>query len=421
MANGSGPEPVIQELRARTADFVRDVAEPAEAAMLSGTGAPDDRLRRALQQRARAAGIFAPTAPRALGGLGLDLCGQSVVLETAGRSLLGPLALNCAAPDEGNMHLLARTATPDQRRRYLEPLVEGAVRSCFAMTEPAPGAGSDPSQLATRARRARGGWVIDGRKWFVTGADGAAFALVMARTDRGGGEPEATVFLVPTGTPGFEVVRHIPTLDSGFTGGHCEIALTNCAVGDDAVLGHAVGQGFAQAQLRLEPARLTHSMRWLGLAARAHETAVRYTCGRTAFGSRLGDLGMVQQQIADNEIDLAAGRALVREAAQVLDSGLPGRQETSVAKTFVAEAVGRVVDRAVQMCGASGLSGELPLAAYLREVRAFRVYDGPSEVHRRSIARRAVRRHGAPDGRPAESAPTTDTDGAGQVSSGGRA
>ncbi|WP_217576744.1 acyl-CoA dehydrogenase family protein [Streptomyces sp. GbtcB7] len=395
-------DPEVAELRDRTAAFVRETVLLAELRMLQGAGSPDDVLRRELQQAARAAGVFAPTVSTSLGGLGLDVRGQSVVLEEAGYSLLGPLALHCAAPDEGNMHLLEKVATEAQRERFLKPLAAGDVRSCFAMTEPSPGAGSDPSQLVTTARRTDGGWVIDGRKWFITGADGAAFAIVMARTSGTGGADgvlEATMFLVPVDTPGFRLVRHVPTLDTGFTGGHGEIELSGCTVGDDAVLGE-VGKGFAYAQVRLAPARLTHCMRWLGLARRAHDIALEYAGSRTAFGSRLGDLGMVQQHIADNEIDLAASRALIREAAWVLDSGRSGKHETSVTKTFVAEAVGRVVDRAIQVCGALGISGDLPLGAYLREVRAYRISEGPSEVHRWSIARRVLRNRDDTEGAP---------------------
>jgi acyl-CoA dehydrogenase len=384
----------IRTLRRRTAEFIRDTVIPAELTMLAGPGTPDDALRIRLQQAARAAGVFAPTAPTELGGHGLDLRGQSVVLEEAGYSLLGPLGMNCAAPDEGNMLLLEMIATQQQRERYLEPLAKGAIRSCFAMTEPPPGAGSDPGQLATTARRSGQGWLIEGRKWFATGADGAAFAIVMARTGGTADAPEATMFLIPVDTPGFRLTRHVPALDSAFVGGHGEIELTDCHVGDDAVLGSA-GKGFAYAQVRLAPARLTHCMRWIGLARRAHTIALEYVQGRTAFGNRLGELGMAQQLIADNEIDLATSRALIREAAWLVDTGGSGRHETSIAKTFVAEAVGRIVDRSVQLCGASGISGDLPLSAYLREVRAFRIYDGPSETHRWSIAKRALRNHAA--------------------------
>jgi acyl-CoA dehydrogenase len=344
-------EPELAELRNRTAEFVWATVLPAETDLLRRPGTPDDILRRTLQEAARNAGVFAPTLPKDL------------------------------------MLLLEEVADPAQRDRFLKPLAAGDVRSCFAMTEPSPGAGSDPSQLATGARRVDGGWVSDGRKWFITGADGAAFAIVMARTGAG---PEATMFLVPADTPGFRIVRHVPSLDQGFTGGHAAVELDGCVVGDKAVLG-AVGKGFASAQVRLAPARLTHCMRWLGLARRAHDLALGYAAERTAFGSRRGELGMVRQQLADNEIDLTASRALIREAAWTLDQGSSGKHETSVTKTFTSEAVGRIVDRAIQVCGALGVSGDLALSAYLREVRPFRVYDGPSETHRWSIARRALR------------------------------
>ncbi|MFF7477034.1 acyl-CoA dehydrogenase family protein [Streptomyces sp. NPDC008092] len=383
-------DPHLDELRARTRAFVRDQIIPAELEFLRRSGSPDEELRRELQHQARQAGLFAPTVPAELGGLGLDMREQAAVLEETGYSLLGPLALNCAAPDEGNMHLLHVVATEEQRRRYLEPLAAGTVRSCFAMTEPAPGAGSDPAQLRTTARRTATGWVIDGHKWFITGLDGADFAIVMARTGGDDDAPRTTMFLVPSDTPGFRMIRHVPSLDAGFIGGHCELEFDECEIGDDSVLGE-VGRGFHYAQVRLAPARLTHCMRWLGLARRSQDIAVRYASSRSAFGNRLGELGMVQQLIADSEIDMAGSRTLIAHAAWTLDTGGSGKHETSITKTFVAEAINRVVDRAIQICGASGVSGDLPLGAYLREVRAFRIYDGPSEVHRWSIARRVLR------------------------------
>ncbi|MET7401996.1 acyl-CoA dehydrogenase [Dactylosporangium sp. NPDC005572] len=263
------------------------------------------------------------------------------------------------------------------------------------MTEPAPGAGSDPAALTTTAVRDGDDWVIDGRKWFITGADGAAFFIVMARTN----DDAATMFLVDAGTPGLTVGRHIGTMDHAFTGGHCEVTFERCRVPQEAVLGEA-HRGFAHAQVRLAPARLTHCMRWLGLARRANDIMLGAVVERELFGSRLADLGLAQHLIAENEIDLAASRALIRTAAAVLDEGGRGGAETSIAKTFVSEAVNRVVDRSVQLCGARGVSHDLPLARFLAEIRPFRVYDGASEVHRWAIARRAVRRyertHGAP-------------------------
>lgn len=386
-------DPSVAELAERTRQLVRDVVIPVETETGGRVHDGPEKVRRLLQDAARDAGLLAPHVGREWGGLGLNTLAQAVVFEEAGYSLLGPLALNIAAPDEGNMHLLEKVATEEQKRRYLAPLAAGDIRSCFAMTEPAPGAGSDPSALTTTATRVPGGWRIDGRKWFISGARGAGFAICMARTsgapgDRGG----ATMFLVDTDRPGMTVERDIDTLDEGLFAGHSEIVFDGCVVGDDQVLGE-VDRGFEYAQVRLAPARLTHCMRWLGLARRAQDIALERASTREAFGSRLAELGMVQQQLADSEIDMAASRALIHDTARVLDSGARGAQESAIAKTFVAEAVGRVVDRSVQICGALGISSDVPLSRFLREVRAFRIYDGPSETHRWAIARRAVSRH----------------------------
>lgn len=384
---------LVTRLAARTREFVREVVIPVEESCGGILSDAPSELRVSLQAQARDAGLLAPHVSAEWGGLGLNVRGQAAVFEEAGYSLLGPLALNCAAPDEGNMHLLEVVASEEQKLKYLRPLAAGASRSCFAMTEPSPGAGSDPSRLTTVARPTNGGWSISGSKWFISGARGADFAICMARTsgdigDRGG----ATMFLVDADTAGFEVVRDIDTLDHGLFGGHSEVLFDDCWVPDDAVLG-TVDRGFDHAQVRLAPARLTHCMRWLGLARRAQTIAIGYAAERPAFGGVLGDLGMVQQLIADSEIDIVASRALIQYTADVLDSGARGGNDSSIAKTFVAEAVNRVIDRAVQLCGARGVSGDELLSRFLREVRPFRIYDGPSEVHRWSIARRAIRRH----------------------------
>jgi acyl-CoA dehydrogenase len=380
----------VAELAKRTTEFIRDVVMPVELEVAGVIHNAPDELRRSLQQQAAEAGLLAPHVPKEWGGCGLDVRGQSVVFEEAGYSLLGPLALNCAAPDEGNMHLLERVANEEQKQQYLRPLAAGEIRSTFAMTEPAPGAGSDPAMLTTAATKVDGGWRIDGRKWFISGARGAGFAICMARTsgapgDRGG----ATMFLVDADNPGMRVVRDLDTLDEGLFGGHGEVVFDNCKVGPASVLGE-LDKGFEYAQVRLAPARLTHCMRWLGLARHAHDISVDWAATRKSFGGVLGDLGMVQQMIADSEIDMAASRALIRQTAAVLDSGEKGGTESSIAKTFVAEAVNRVVDRSVQICGALGISGDVLLSRYLREVRPFRIYDGPSEVHRWAIGRRVV-------------------------------
>ncbi|CAM3125946.1 acyl-CoA dehydrogenase family protein [Mycobacterium colombiense] len=385
------PSPEVAELARRTAEFVRDDVVPVEEEVRGV--ARSEEVRTELQQAAKRAGVFAPHVSLELGGHGLDMCGRAAVFEEAGYSLLGPLALNIAAPDEGNMHMLEAIATDDQKERYLRPLAAGDIRSCFAMTEPAPGAGSDPSALTTRAERVPGGWRIDGHKWFITGADGAAFTICMARTS---GEPGdaggATMFLVDAGNPGMKLVRHIETLDESLYGGHIEVLYENCFVPDEAVLGE-VDQGYRYAQVRLGPARMTHCMRWLGIARRAQDIAVDRAVERRLFGSRLGDLGMVQQMIADNAIDIAAARGLILRACWELDQGGHGSQSTSIAKTFCAESIWRVADRSLQICGALGVSGDLLLGRFLREVRPFRIYDGPSETHRWAIARRIINRH----------------------------
>jgi acyl-CoA dehydrogenase len=319
--------------------------------------------------------------------LGLDTVSLCAVFEEAGRSPLGPLALHCAAPDEGNMHLLQRAANPEQKRRYLEPLMRGEVRSCFAMTEPAPGAGSDPSMLLTRAERRGDGWALSGHKWFTSGARGAAFVIVAAVTDPAAGARKGTtLFLVDVGTPGLTVGRAIPTMGGGGPGGHCEVTFDDCRVADAQMLGR-VGEGFALMQARLGPARLTHCMRWLGAAGRSLDIATAYVKEREAFGKRLSEQEAVQWMLADSLIEMNAARLLVLEAAWKLDRGDQARTETSACKVFVAEAVGRVIDRCVQMCGARGYSRDLPLERFYRDVRAFRIYDGPSEVHRMVIAR----------------------------------
>jgi alkylation response protein AidB-like acyl-CoA dehydrogenase/aminoglycoside phosphotransferase (APT) family kinase protein len=284
------------------------------------------------------------------------------------------------------MHLLEVVGSDEQRERLLRPLAAGSARSAFAMSEPPPGAGSDPSALRTAARRVPGGWSISGRKRFVTGAHGAAFVICMARTDdKLAGDRGASMFIVDGANPGMRIERRIETIDSSFAGGHAELVLDDCRVTDDAVLG----------EVGLAPARLTHCMRWLGLARRSLDLALDYAAERELFGAALDRQGIAQAMIADCVIDLEASRGLIRHCAEALDAGEPARHESGVAKVFVAEAVGRVVDRAMQLCGGSGMSDDLPLARFAAELRPFRVYDGPSETHRMAIAQRAVRRRAA--------------------------
>ncbi|HEY0560920.1 MAG TPA: acyl-CoA dehydrogenase family protein [Frankiaceae bacterium] len=380
------PSDRAESWRARIAAFVDEVVIPSEQeAFRRGV---DDELRTRLQAAARAAGVWAPQAPAELGGGGFRFDEVAMLLEEAGRSLLGPLALNCAAPDEGNIHLLATVASSEQRRRYLEPLVAGEIRSCFAMTEPPPGAGSDPAALRTVATRADGGWVLRGRKHLITGADGAAFAIVMAKDAVGDG---STMFLVDADNPGLTITGHARTIDTTTVGGHCQVSLDDAFVPDDAVLGEP-GAGFRYAQVRLAPARLTHCMRWLGAARRAHEIALDRAVGREVFGAPLADHGMAQQLIADNEIELAASRALLLQTCWLIASGDRGTEASSRTKVFVSEATARIVDRSVQLCGGLGTTEELVVGRIYADIRAFRIYDGASEVHRMSIAKRAARR-----------------------------
>jgi acyl-CoA dehydrogenase len=388
-------EPQLVELRERVAQFVGEVAIPAEPRDVTTHGT-DDALRSELQEEAKRWGVFGPQLSEELGGLGLDHRGTAVILEECGYSLLGPQALNCAAPDEGNLHMLDLIASRAQRERYLVPLADGRIRSCFSMTEPAPGAGSDPTMLRTTARKTDSGWSISGTKWFITGADGAAFTICMAIAEEAG----ATMFLVDADNPGFRIERILDATDRAFPGGHAEVVFEDCEVPDDAVLGE-VGSGFQYAQVRLAPARLTHCERWLGAARRAHDFALDYVSGREAFGQPLGELGMVQEKLARNLIDIETSRLLIWRCAWALDQGQSGKHESSVAKAYVSEAVDRVVDNAVQVCGATGVSGEGPLARLLDETRPFRIYDGPTETHLWSIARRQLRAHGARAAAPA--------------------
>lgn len=375
----------LMEIRKRVRHFVENEAIPQERPELAHDVQALDRVARELREKAMAAGIYAPQLPTELGGLGLSWRDRAVVLEESGRSFLGPIAMNCAPPDQPNMINLIEHGSRQQRTKYLEPLIRGDFRSCFAMTEPPPGAGSDPSMLKTTARRLAGGWVIDGRKWFISGAVDAAFAIVLAQTSEG-----ATTFIVDADNPGYRVVRNIASIDGFQIGGHGEIEFSSCVVADDAVLGE-VGQGFTYAQRRLEPARLSHCMRFIGRASRAMEIAQEYVKTRFSFGKPLADLQQIQAMVADSHIDLHACRLMTWHAAARMDAGESVKHESAMTKVFVSEAVGRVADRAAQMMGALGMSEDTPVSLILRELRPFRIYDGASELHRATLARRILK------------------------------
>jgi acyl-CoA dehydrogenase len=386
-------------LQQRTRRFVRERIIPYEADPRQTPHGPTPELRRELVALGHQAGLSSPHVGREWGGLGLDHRGRAVVFEEAGYSPLGPVALNCFAPDEANMHLLEKVADADQKERWLRPLAAGEIRSCFMMTEPAPGAGSDPSMLKTTARRAagsnRGEFVIDGEKWLITGAVGAEFAIIMATTDSDDGGPAgATMFLAPMNAPGIVVERVLDTLDQYMSGGHAVIRLDGLLVPETAVLGR-VGEGFRYAQVRLAPARLTHCMRWLGAARRAHDIALDYARRRTAFGKPLGEHEGVGFMLADNAMDLHTSRLVIWHTAWLLDQGRRAGHESSMAKVVCSEAIGRIVDRSMQILGGLGITDDTIVARLFREVRPFRIYDGPSEVHRWSIARRILRSSGS--------------------------
>lgn len=382
--------PEHQKLQARVRDFVLSEIVPFESDSRQGPHGPEEDLRRELINRARRAGLLAPQVSVALGGMALTHVGRAIVFEESGYSPLGPVAMNLFAPDEGNMHLMEEIASPEQRERYLRPLVRGDSRSCFCMTEPAPGAGSDPSMLKTLATPDGNGWRISGVKWLITGAEGADFAIIMAMIPDVG----ATMFLSPMDAEGITVERKLDTLDRCFPGGHAVVRFDGLKVGPQDVLGE-VGQGFRYAQIRLSPARLTHCMRWLGAARRAHDVAVAYARERYAFGKRIGDHEGIGFSIADNEMDLHLARLVTWQCAWTLDQGELALKESSRAKVMVSEALWRVVDRCVQILGGQGVTGETIVMRIFADLRGFRIYDGPSEVHRWSLAKHILKGSGS--------------------------
>jgi len=382
------PPEALDALCERVRRFVDDRVIPREDMSRAHDVAWLDTVTRELRAEAAERGLVAPQLPLEAGGMGLCWQDCARVFEVCGRSFLGAGAMGCAAPDQPNIDTLTQLAAPSQRARWLAPLMAGEIRSAFAMTEPAPGVGSDPRMLSTRARRDGDHWVLDGHKWFTSGAVGAAFAIVVARSEEG-----ASWFIVDTANPGWRLVRDIPSIDPFAPGGHGEVRLEGCRVPGDALIGEA-GRGFDYAQLRLEGARLFHCMRGIGLAARAIEIAQEYVLGRESFGAPLSAHQQVQAMVADAHIDLYASRLMTADVARRLDAGESIRQSSSMAKVFVSEALNRVADRACQLTGALGMCEDQPLAMIARRLRPFRIYDGASEVHRAAIGRRVLSRAG---------------------------
>lgn len=374
------------ELQQRTRTFIAEHVIPMENDQRCTPHGPTDDLCRELMAKGKQAGLLSCHVSGEYGGLGLSHLGKAIVFEEAGYSPLGPVALNIFAPDEGNMHMMEEICTAEQKERWLRPLAAGELRSCFAMSEPPPGAGSDPSMLQTTAVRDGKDFVINGVKWFITGADGASVAIIMAKLDGGG----PTMFLSDMNAPGIALERTMDALDTCFAGGHGVLRFDNVRVPEKNVLG-APGEGFKYAQVRLSPARLAHCMRWLGAARRAHDVATRYAISRQAFGKQLGSHEGIGFMLADNDMDLHITRLAVWHCAWVLDQGNLGTRESSAAKVITSEAIWRTIDRSVQILGGQGVTHETIVARIFADARSFRIYDGPSETHRWSIAKHILR------------------------------
>jgi acyl-CoA dehydrogenase len=382
------PTEEIQELRARYRAFMEGHVYPNEQALRSD----DADVIESLRAKAKEDGLWAPHVPPEAGGTGQGFLAYAHLNEEIGRSTYAQLVFGCQAPDAGNAEILFLFGTEQQKERWLAPLVAGEIRSFFSMTEPEV-PGSDPTTLRTTAVRDGDEWVIDGHKWFSSGADGAAFGIVMAVTDPDG-EPHrrASQIIVPADTPGVEIVRPVPVLGHAGKGWstHCEVWYRGVRVPAENVLGEP-GDGFRIAQKRLGPGRIHHVMRWLGQMQRAFELLCSYALEREAFGSRLADKQTVQNWIADSAAEIHACRLMTLDAAHKIDGGDEARVEVSVIKYYAARVLHDVIDRAIQVHGARGLTDETPLAEMYANARAARIYDGPDEVHRMVVSRRILK------------------------------
>lgn len=376
-----------REIADKVETFVRDKIFAYEKDPRCEDHGPTDELVQEMRALAKEAGVLTPHIRD--DGSHLTHLETALVLRKSGLSPLGPLAVNTFAPDEGNMYLLGKCASPEQKDHFLKPLIEGTTRSAFFMTEPASenGAGSDPMMTQTTAKPDGNHWVINGRKTFITGAKGATVGIVMAKSDDG-----ACMFLVDLPDPAITIERVLDTIDSSMPGSHSVVNIDNLRVPADQMLGES-GEGFKYAQVRLAPARLTHCMRWLGCCDRAQEIATDYACKRMAFGKPLVDHEGVGFMLAENQIDLKQAELIIDWCAKVLDTGDIGTTESSMAKVAVSEALFRIADKCVQVMGGTGLSQDTVVEQVFREVRAFRVYDGPTEVHKWSLAKKIKKSH----------------------------
>ena len=378
----------LNELRARVRRFVDEHVIPGEEQVYREDAAGQRHSIKRLQDLAKTEGLWTPHLPERFGGLGLGVMGMCALFREMGRSPIGAKVFNCDAPDQGNMDLLLSSGSVAQQLRWLKPLAAAEITSGFSMTEPAPGAGADPSNLRTRAVKDGDAWVIDGHKWFTTGGDPAAFLIVMARTsdDR---ERGASMFLVERDAPGVKLVRNVPVMAPDFLDHkEAELRFEGVRVKEDAVLGQ-IGDGFRLAQQRLVPARLTHCMRWLGLADRTLHLSKKYLHERVSFGKPLESHQLLQRMIAENATAIHAGNLMTLHCATMLEAGQgkEARAYSSMTKNHVARLLCRVLDDAIQMHGALGYSHDMPFARWYASARAARIADGPDEVHEVVIAR----------------------------------
>ena len=382
--------PDVEEVRLRVRQFMEDTVRPAEE-KLRQDGADRNTYVRAiveLRQKAREQALWTPHLPPEWGGMGLGPVAMAFVSAEAGRTGIGPFVINAQAPDEGNMHTLLHYGTPEQKEKYLRPLAEGLCRSFFAMTEPEV-AGSDPTLLQTTAIKDGDDWLINGHKWFSSGAKGAKFGIVIACTDPDADPPQArnTAFVVEVPAEGFEIVRDVETMAG--EGNHPEVRFTNVRAPNESMLGGR-GQGHRLGQYRLGPARLAHCMRWIGQAEVALEMLVDRALKRYAHGSYLAEKQAIQWMMAESAMELYTGKLMVLHAAYKIENKLPFRQEVSMAKVHVANTLWRIIDRAIQVHGALGISKDTPLEAMMRGARFARLADGADEVHMQTIARNVI-------------------------------
>jgi len=379
--------PHIEDYRKRYRAFVAEHLLPLE----QDPSAYDDHenirldVLEKMRVKAKAAGLWAPQMPKARGGQGLNVVGMAACYEEANYSIFGPVTFNCAAPDDGDMIVLNKIGTEEQKKRWLQPIIDGKVRSAIVMTEPAPGAGSDPAMMLTTAEKNADKWVIRGRKWFITGAGVAQHFILVAKTsdDKRKG---LTAFMFDRDQPGWRIVRRIPIMGPEEHGGHCELEFDGLEIPDENRLMN-VGDGLKVAQIRLGTARLTHCMRWLGLARRSMDIAAEYVARRDAHGSKLAERESVQWLLGEAAMQIEIGRLLVMRAAAKLDRGDFARKEISAAKIAVADVLHKAADTAIQLNGARGYSKDTILEWIYRYARQARLVDGASEVHRMVLAR----------------------------------